>query len=449
MFNSTINGKFIPIFLSQKIRLIHRAALHQDNRHRRVVVTGLGLLSPLGIGHVDSWQNLIESKSGISSLEKNEQFSKLPCRIAGLIPDIEKCLEENFTKNQLRTYSRAGLYGLLAVREAIQNAKWTRPQNDLEASRCGVTIGSGMINFEDVIEAQRQFDRSYSRISPHFITKVLLNMPAGYVSMEYNLRGPNHTVSTACTTGAHAIGDALNFIRNDYADLMIAGSVEAPINPLSIASFCQIRALCANSNQSPESASRPFDRDRSGFVMSEGAAICVLEELNHAIQRGAPICGEILGYGLSADAHHITAPSEDGRGASESILSALRDANLTPEKIGHINCHATSTPLGDQIELDAIKKIFKTSSSLSITGTKGSHGHLLGAAGSAEFLFTLLTCLHGIIPPTLNLENPIDTEINIVAKRSQRWTESRRIALSNSFGFGGTNATLVVSNYIE
>lgn len=418
--------------------------------YRRVVVTGLGLISPLGLNVKESWNNLIESKSGIVKIKNEEHFKDIPCKIAGYIPGIDQKLEETFNKNQLRTNSRATLYSLLAAREAIEDSGWNGPIDDNESIRSGTTIGTGMVNFEDVIEANECLQKSSNRVSPHFITKALLNLPAGYVSMEYGLRGPNHTVSTACTTGAHAIGDAVNFIRMNYADLMVAGGVEAPINPLSFASFCRIRALCTKYNQEPEQASRPFDQERCGFVMGESAAIIILEELEHAKKRNAKIYAEILGYGLSADAHHITAPSEDGRGAKNSMQSALKNASLNPNQIGHINCHATSTPLGDQIELNAIKELFKeSSSSLTVTGTKGSTGHLLGAAGAAETIFTILSCHYGIFPPTLNLTSPIDIGIKIVANKSQPWETINRIALTNSFGFGGTNATLAISNYIN
>lgn len=453
-------NSFITMFRLSSIHSIriNRIFLSTDNirrYYRRVVVTGIGLISPLGIGVQQSWTNLLSGKSGIRKIEKFDAYplsNDIPCQIAGYIPNIDECLSETFTPNQIRTYSRSSLYTLLAVHEALQSSGWSGPKNDQESQRCGVAIGSGMVDFEDVINAgDRLRKNGYNRVSPHFITKILLNMPAGYVSMKYGFCGPNHSVSTACTTGAHSIGDATNFIRLNHADIMLAGGVESPIHPLSIASFCRIRALCTRYNDQPDRASRPFDQDRCGFVMGESAAIVMLEELQHALDRQATIFGEIQGYGLSADAHHITAPSEDGRGARYSMLNALKNANIEPENIGHINCHATSTPLGDQIELMAIKQLFKSSlSSLTITSTKGSTGHLLGAAGAAETIFTLLSCYHGQIPPTLNLDNPIDHEVKIAANRTYQWNnDQQRIALTNSFGFGGTNATLVISNFIQ
>lgn len=283
----------------QCIRTIQSALASSERHYRRVVITGLGALSPLGIGVSQSWTNLIDGKSGITTIKDEERYKDIPCKIAAYVPNIDEHLQESYNKNQLRTYSRSALYTLLAAKEAMEDCNFKKPEDDKQASRYGVAIGSGMVDFEEIITAGEKLSQGYSRVSPHFITKVLLNLPAGYVSMEYGLRGPNHTVSTACTTGAHAIGDAYNFIRNDFADLMIAGGVESSITPLSMAAFCRIRALCTKSNNNPQAASRPFDRDRNGFVMGEGVAVMVLEELNHARARNARIYGEILGYGLS------------------------------------------------------------------------------------------------------------------------------------------------------
>lgn len=268
---------------------------------RRVVVTGLGLVSPLGIGVTHSWAQLIASKIAIGRVKDGERYNDIPCKIAAHVPDIDSVLEKKFSKSQLRTYSRSALYALLAAKEAIEDAQY-RPASDQEAMRSGVAIGSGMVDFEDIVSTADTLRNSgYGRVSPHFITKVLLNLPAGHVSMEYGLRGPNHTVSTACTTGAHAIGDAFNFIRHGVADVMLGGGVESPINPLSFAGFCRLRALATKFNDNPTAASRPFDADRCGFVMGEGAAVLVLEELTHAQQRSAQIYGEIIGYGLSGE----------------------------------------------------------------------------------------------------------------------------------------------------
>lgn len=407
-------------------------------------------MSPLGIGVSQSWSQLIASKSGVGKVKDEERYKDIPCKVAAYVPDIDLHLEQSFSKNHLRTYSRSTLYALLAAKEAVDDAQY-RPANDHEASRSGVAIGSGMVDFEDVLSAGDKLrHEGYSRVSPHFITKVLLNLPAGHVSMEYNLRGPNHTVSTACATGAHAIGDAFNFIRHNVADVMLCGGVEAPINPLSLAAFSRIRALCTKYNENPAAASRPFDANRCGFVMGEGAGVLVLEELNHALKRSAKVYGEIVGYGLSADANHVTAPSEDGQGAQSCMRNALLDGNLRLEQVGHINCHATSTPLGDQIELNAIKDLFSNSgANLAITSTKGSIGHLLGAAGATETIFALLACHQGVVPPTLNLDSPIDSQVHIVANQKQSWSEDKRVALSNSFGFGGTNASIAICNFVN
>lgn len=428
-------------------RSICTSCIHKTNR--RVVVTGLGVLSPLGVGVQQSWNRLIDAQSGIVNVNNEDRYKDIPCKVAGYVPEVEKHLEKAFSKSQLRTLSRATLYVLLAAREAMNDAGLIRLESVEEASRFGVAIGSGMVDFDDVCSSwDTLHNEGYNRLSPHFITRVLPNMPAGHVSMEFGLRGINHTVSTACTTGTHSIGDAFNFIRHNVADVMICGGVETPINPLSLASFSRIRALCTKYNEQPTAASRPFDQNRCGFVMGEGAALMVIEELDHAQQRNAKIYGEILGYGLSADANHVTAPRENGEGAKSCMLNAIRDANLQPEQVGHINCHATSTPLGDQIELNAINDLFgEHCNNLTITSTKGSSGHLLGAAGAIEAMFTLLSCHYGILPPTLNLDTPPETNVNIVGKQFQHWNNNHRIALSNSFGFGGTNASIIICNY--
>lgn len=289
------------IFVANSTKVISSSLRHYHGR--RVVVTGLGLICPLGIGVQASWSNLIQRKSGVTKIKNGEdqaEFENIPCKVAAYVPGVSGQLEQCFTKSQQRTLSRSTLYTLMAAREVMDDAKWNPEKDDVNTRRCGVAIGSGMIDFGEVIAANDKLRKEgYSRVSPHFITKVLLNLPAGYVSMEYGLKGPNHTVSTACTTGAHAVGDAFNFIRHDVADLMVCGGVEAPINPLSFVSFCRIRALCTKYNEDPEKASRPFDKDRCGFVMGEGASLLVLEELQHAKRRGATIYGEILGYGLS------------------------------------------------------------------------------------------------------------------------------------------------------
>lgn len=332
-------------------------------------------------------------------------------------------------------------------------ANW-EPQDEIECNRTGVAVGMGMIDLNSVCDTYDALkDSGYNRVSPHFVPKVLANMPAGRISIKHNLRGPNHSVSTACATGAHAIGDSMRFIRNSDADVMICGGTEASINPLSIAGFCRLRALNTNYNDNPLQASRPFDRDRCGFVMGEGSGILVLEELEHAKKRKANILAEICGYGLSGDASHITSPHPEGKGAILAMTNALKDSQISPNEVSYVNAHATSTQIGDSIEANAIFQLFGDhTKNVKVSSTKGHHGHLLGAAGNLETIFAILACHEAKIPPTLNLENPSDNLqfIDFVRNHPVDWNfhnNGKRVALKNAFGFGGTNACLCISEF--
>ena len=306
-----------------------------------------------------------------------------------------------------------------------------------------------MVDMEDVLATGKALEQRYSRVSPYFVPRVLLNMAAGQISMRYGFQGPNHCVSTACATGNHAIGDAFRMIKYGDANVMLCGGTEAAISKLGIAGFCRLRALSVNFNEEPQRASRPFDRDRDGFVMGEGCGLLVLEELEHAISRNAKIYAEVLGYGMSGDAHHITAPRDDGRGAELAMMKSLREAKVSPSDVGYINAHATSTPLGDDIELSVIERLF-ANNNVVVSSTKGATGHLLGAAGAVEAIITVLACHAGHIPPTANLENPgRNTSVDLVAIEARPWVEreKRRIALNNSFGFGGTNSSVCFTSF--
>ena len=376
----------------------------------------------------------------------------MPCKVAAFIPkgsDGGKLdLSSHFSPSELRTMSLATCYAILAAEEAINDSKW-KPTTDLDLESTGVAIGMGMADLNDILAAGKSLDLRYSKVSPYFVPKILTNMAAGQISIKYGFQGPNHSVSTACATGAHSIGDSFRMIKYGDADVMVCGGTEASITPLGIAGFCRLRALSTKFNDSPELASRPFDSQRDGFVMGEGAGILVLEELEHAVRRKATIYGEILGYGLSGDAHHITAPREDGHGAYRAMNNALREARVPKEEVGYINAHATSTPLGDEIEVSAIKRLFGShSKKLKVSSTKGAIGHLLGAAGAVEAIFTVLACHSCYLPPTCNLSNPDeDFNLDFVPHQPKPWLQmtSRRIALSNSFGFGGTNSSLCIS----
>ncbi len=414
---------------------------------RRVVVTGIGLLTPLGCGVEVSWRRLLDAQSGIRAIDSFD-VSDLKSKIAGQLP-LGSAAEGAFNpddwvspKDQRRMDAFI-VYGLTAARQAVEDSGWM-PEDDESRCRTGVMIGSGIGGLAEISRSAITVEeRNVRRLSPFFIPASLINLISGHVSIAYSFKGPNHSVVTACSSGAHAIGDAARIIMWDDADVMVAGGAEAAICRLGVAGFAQARALSTNFNDTPEKASRPWDRDRDGFVIGEGAGIVVLEELEHARKRGATIYAELIGYGMSGDAHHITAPAKDGNGAYRCMVAALKRAQMNPGDIDYINAHGTSTPLGDEIELGAVKRTFGESAyQLSMSSTKSSIGHLLGAAGAVESIFSILALRHQVVPPTLNLDNPSEgCDLDLVPHQAKE--RKVRAVLSNSFGFGGTNASLV------
>jgi len=415
---------------------------------RRVVVTGLGLVTPLGLGVDFVWDKLISGHSGISKITKFDT-SDLPVKIAAQIPRGDELGQYNpdnwHDPKEQRKVDEFITYALCASDQAIKDSGWVADTYDKQI-RTGVIIGSGIGGLEGIEEAAITLrDKGPRRISPFFIPGRLINLASGHVSIRNSFKGPNHSVVTACSTGSHAIGDASRLIAFGDADIMIAGGTESPLSRLSIAGFSACRALSTGFNDKPNEASRPFDDDRDGFVMGEGAGIVVLEEYEHAINRGARIYAELKGYGLSGDAHHITSPSEDGDGGFRSMSAALRNSRLDLSEIGYVNAHGTSTPAGDEIEIAAVERLFKNHCrELKMSSTKSSIGHLLGAAGAVEAIFSILTIVKGELPATLNLNNVCtNTELNLLPKKSQK--AEVHSALSNSFGFGGTNASLIFS----
>jgi 3-oxoacyl-[acyl-carrier-protein] synthase II len=418
---------------------------------KRVVVTGLGLLTPLGCGVGPNWDRLIAAKSGIRKIERFE-VSDLPCRIAGQIPlgdgsDGTFLVDQWIEPKEQRKMDSFIIYALAAAVQAVEDSGW-KPDGEEDRNRTGVMIGSGIGGLPAISESSIVLhERGARRISPFFIPSALINLASGHVSIRYGFRGPNHSVVTACATGAHAIGDAARLIIMDDADVMVAGGTEAAVCRIGLAGFAAARALSTKFNDTPEKASRPWDVDRDGFVMGEGAGVVVLEELEHAKARGATIYAEITGYGLSGDAHHITAPAEDGNGGYRAMQAAIRRAGIAVEDIDYINAHGTSTPLGDEIELGAVKRLFGDHAyRISMSSTKSAIGHLLGAAGAVEAIYSILAVQKGIVPPTLNLENPSEgCDIDLVPLEAKE-REVRNV-LSNSFGFGGTNASLIFSRY--
>ncbi len=419
---------------------------------RRVVVTGMGLVTPLGSGVEAVWERLLAGQSGIRAIQ-NFDVSDLPTQIAGQVPPGETAeglfnADDYMAPKDQRKVDRFIVYGMVAGQQAVEDSGWM-PDDAESLERTGVMVGSGIGGLETIYNTSLVLqERGPRRVSPFFIPASLINLVSGQLSIRYGFKGPNHAVVTACSTGAHAIGDAARLIALDDADVMVAGGAEAAVCRLGVAGFAAARALSTGFNDTPERASRPWDQGRDGFVMGDGSGIVVLEELDHAKARGAKIYAELIGYGLSGDAHHITAPADDGNGGYRAMRAALKRAQRNPEDIDYINAHGTSTPLGDEIELGAVKRLFGDhAGKLCMSSTKSAIGHLLGAAGSVEAVFSILAMTKGVVPPTLNLDNPSPGCIGVDLVPHQAKERKVSVALSNSFGFGGTNASLVLAAY--
>ncbi|HLG80175.1 MAG TPA: beta-ketoacyl-ACP synthase II [Bradyrhizobium sp.] len=414
---------------------------------RRVVVTGLGMVSPLGCGVDATWKRILNSESGARRIETFD-VSDLPSKVACPVPrgdgtggtfNPDQWMEP---KDQ-RKVDDFIIFAMGAARQALDDAGW-HPATEEDRCATGTMIGSGIGGLSGIADTAILLkERGPRKVSPFFIPGRLINLASGYVSIEFGLKGPNHAVVTACSTGAHAIGDASRLIMLGDADVMVAGGTESPICRIGMAGFCAARALSTGFNETPEKASRPYDKDRDGFVMGEGAGVVVLEEYEHAKARGARIYAEVTGYGLSGDAYHITSPSPDGDGGYRSMAAALKRAGLTTSDIDYINAHGTSTQVGDEIELGAVERLLGNAASrISMSSTKSSTGHLLGAAGAIEAIFSILAIRDNIAPPTINLENPsVQTAIDLVPQVPRK--REINVALSNSFGFGGTNASVI------
>ena len=415
----------------------------------RVVVTGMGILSPLGAGLDHNWSSLLDGQNGFGKIDRFE-VDDIPCQIAGMIPRGDG---SNGTFNpddwvepkDQRKIDPFILYGIVAAQMAVQDSGWVAETED-QKCRTGVLIGSGIGGLQTIYETGKLMDeRGPRRISPFFIPSSLINLISGQVSIKYGFKGPNHSVVTACSTGSHAIGDAARLIKYGDADVMVAGGAEAAICRLGMAGFAAARALSTSYNETPSKASRPWDKGRDGFVMGEGSGIVVLENYEHAKARGAKIYAEIKGYGLSGDAHHITAPAEDGDGGFRAMQAALKDSGLNQSDIDYVNAHGTSTPLGDLIEAGAVKRLFGDAmATMSMSSTKSATGHLLGAAGAIEAIFSIMATKDDIVPPTLNLDDPADEVAGLDLVPHQSKKRVVRNAMSNSFGFGGTNASLII-----
>ncbi|BBU60677.1 3-oxoacyl-[acyl-carrier-protein] synthase 2 [Methylosinus sp. C49] len=414
---------------------------------RRVVVTGLGIVSPLGCGVDVNWRRLIAGEHGFRRIDTFEA-SDLPCQIAGFVPRGDGSNgtfdpDAWFEPKEQRKVDDFIIYGVAAATQALADAGWKADTAEKQ-NTTGVLIGSGIGGLGGIYETSITLkEKGPRRVSPFFISGRIINLASGYVSIMHGLKGPNHAVVTACSTGAHAIGDAGRLIALGEAEVMVAGGAESPVNRIGVAGFAACKALSTGFNDRPEAGSRPYDRDRDGFVMGEGAGCVVLESYEHAVARGARIYAELIGYGMSGDAYHITAPAPDGDGAYRCMEIALKRAGLRVSDVDYVNSHGTSTPLGDEIELQAVHRLIGNETpSLSMSSTKSAIGHLLGAAGAVEAIYSILALTHGVAPPTRNLDNPsVATEIDLVPHKARE--RKIDIVLSNSFGFGGTNASLV------
>ena len=405
---------------------------------KRVVITGIGLINSLGLNAKDTWSGILSGKSGVKNITAFDA-SKMPCKIASTVPEFNP--EDYIPARDIRKMDRFIQFGIAAATEAVEDSGW-KPEDDIDKERTGVMLGSGIGGLGTIEETSielRQSERG--KVSPYFIPASLVNLISGHVSIKYGFAGPNSAVSTACSTGAHAIGDAARMIKYGDADVMVAGGAEAPVTPAGVAGFSAARALAITFNDNPTEASRPWDQGHAGFVMGEGAGVVVIEEYEHAVKRGANIYAEIVGYGMTGDAFHITSPN--GRGAFRAMENALKDAKVNADQIDYINAHGTSTKVGDAIELTAVQTLFDGNKSLKMSSTKSAIGHLLGAAGSTEAIFSALAIRDQVAPPTLNLHDPIEeVKMNLVPLVPQE--TKIEYALSNSFGFGGTNASLLL-----
>ncbi len=414
---------------------------------RRVVITGLGMVSPLACGVEASWKAVLAGKSGARKLTEFD-VSDLSCQVACTVPRGTYAEggynpDDWMEPKEQRKVDDFIVFAMAAADQALEDSGW-HPETEDDQAATGVLIGSGIGGLQGIEKtALLMAEKGPKRVSPFFIPGRLINLASGYVSIKHGLKGPNHSVVTACSTGAHAVGDAARLIALGDADVMVAGGTESPVCRLAIAGFAACRALSTHFNDAPTEASRPYDRDRDGFVMGEGAGVVVLEAFDHAKTRGAKIYGEVIGYGLSGDAFHITAPAEDGNGAYRCMTMAIKRAGIAPAEIDYVNAHGTSTPMGDEIELAAVERIFgNASGKLTMSSTKSATGHLLGAAGAVEAIFSVLSIRDNIAPPTLNLNNPsIETAIDLVPHQAK--PKDINIVLSNSFGFGGTNASVI------